>query len=290
MARFLRLSLVIACVSALSSTPAATKRVLVPVADGTEEIEVVTVVDVLRRAGADVTLASVEDDRAEVVCSRGVRLVADALVKEASADGVRRVAAAPRRPERLSPRRDDDAPGRRAQVTGRTGPRGGWDLIAIPGGMPGSERIRDSVRLHPTLEKHWRALRPIAGICAAPAVLFEPKGFLEGIAATSHPAFVDEIGGSLEETAPYVDGRVIWDANVITSRGPGTALEWSLCCVEALFGKEKAIEVAGPMVVQPPVASARRPFEWRLERDAGGGSRVDKVLAGLAPAEVPGDS
>lgn len=257
MARFLRLSLVIACVSALSSTPAATKRVLVPVADGTEEIEVVTVVDVLRRAGADVTLASVEDDRAEVVCSRGVRLVADALVKE---------------------------------VTGRTGPRGGWDLIAIPGGMPGSERIRDSVRLHPTLEKHWRALRPIAGICAAPAVLFEPKGFLEGIAATSHPAFVDEIGGSLEETAPYVDGRVIWDANVITSRGPGTALEWSLCCVEALFGKEKAIEVAGPMVVQPPVASARRPFEWRLERDAGGGSRVDKVLAGLAPAEVPGDS
>ena len=69
-------------------------------------------------------------------------------------------------------------------------------MIAIPGGMPGAERIRDSVRLHPALEKHWRAMRPLAMICATPAVLGEPKGFLEGVAATSHPAFIDEIGGS----------------------------------------------------------------------------------------------
>ena len=144
-------------------------------------------------------------------------------------------------------------------------------------GMPGAERIRDSVRLHPALEKHWRAMRPLAMICATPAVLGEPKGFLEGVAATSHPAFIDEIGGSLEETQPYTEGRVVWDANIITSRGPGTALEWSLCCVEAIFGRAKALEVAGPMVTQPATLPAKRPFEWRLEEEEVS-SRVDRAL------------
>ena len=82
-----------------------------------------------------------------------------------------------------------------------------------------ARRRLESVRLHPALEKHWRAMRPLAMICATPAVLGEPKGFLEGVAATSHPAFIDEIGGSLEETQPYTEGRVVWDANIITSRG-----------------------------------------------------------------------
>ena len=93
---------------ALSAQPAAAKakRVLVPIADGTEEIEVVTVVDVLRRAGAEVVLASVEDDdRTAVTCSRGVKIEADCHVKA---------------------------------VTGRQGGKEGWDLIAIPGGAPAS--------------------------------------------------------------------------------------------------------------------------------------------------------
>ena len=231
---------------ALSATAAAkAKRVLVPIADGTEEIEVVTVVDVLRRAGAEVVLASVEDeDRTAVTCSRGVKIEADCHVKA---------------------------------VTGRQGGKEGWDLIAIPGGMPGAERIRDSVRLHPALEKHWRAMRPLAMICATPAVLGEPKRFLEGVAATSHPAFIDEIGGSLEETQPYTEGRVVWDANIITSRGPGSSLEWSLCCVEAIFGRAKALEVAGPMVTQPATLPPKRPFEWRLEEEEVS-SRVDRSL------------
>jgi len=147
-------------------------------------------------------------------------------------------------------------------------------------GMPGAERIRDSVRLHPALEKHWRAMRPLAMICATPAVLGEPKGFLEGVAATSHPAFIDEIGGSLEETQPYTEGRVVWDANIITSRGPGTALEWSLCCIEAIFGRAKALEVAGPMVTQPATLPPKRPFEWRLEEEVS--SRVDRALGKYA--------
>ena len=84
--------------SAPTAAAAKAKRVLVPIADGTEEIEVVTVVDVLRRAGAEVVLASVEDDdRTAVTCSRGVKIEADCHVKA---------------------------------VTGRQGGKEGWDLIA----------------------------------------------------------------------------------------------------------------------------------------------------------------
>ena len=77
------LAALVAVADALSATAAAkAKRVLVPIADGTEEIEVVTVVDVLRRAGAEVVLASVEDDdRTAVTCSRGVKIEADCHVK-----------------------------------------------------------------------------------------------------------------------------------------------------------------------------------------------------------------
>ena len=99
--------------SAPATAAAKAKRVLVPIADGTEEIEVVTVVDVLRRAGAEVVLASVEDDdRTAVTCSRGVKIEADCHVKA---------------------------------VTGRQGGKEGWDLIAIPGGAPDQRLMQNSV-------------------------------------------------------------------------------------------------------------------------------------------------
>jgi len=214
-----------------TETPSPVRKVLVPIADGTEEIEAVTVIDVLRRAGAEVTVMSVEDGRNEVVCSRGVRLVADANVKD---------------------------------VAGRGAPND-WDLIAVPGGMPGAEHIADHTKFHAVLEKHFRAGKLMAGICAAPAICFEPKGFLEGFAATAHPAFVDELGGSLMEKNDQAQCRVVVDKTMVTSRGPGTSLEWSLCLVEQLFGKDKAKEVAGPMVVQPANAKLLRNLEWRLD-------------------------
>ena len=111
------LGALVAVADALSAAPATAaakaKRVLVPIADGTEEIEVVTVVDVLRRAGAEVVLASVEDDdRTAVTCSRGVKIEADCHVKA---------------------------------VTGRQGGKEGWDLIAIPGGAPDQRLMQNSV-------------------------------------------------------------------------------------------------------------------------------------------------
>jgi 4-methyl-5(b-hydroxyethyl)-thiazole monophosphate biosynthesis len=217
--------------AAAAAAEDAPKKVLVPVADGTEEIEAVTVIDVLRRAGAEVVVMSVEDGRNEVVCSRGVRLVADANVKE---------------------------------LAGRGAPSD-WDLIAVPGGMPGAEHIADHVKFHAVLEKHFRAGKLMAAICAAPAICFEPKGFLEGYAATAHPNFVDELGGSLLEKNIYKECRVVVDTQIVTSRGPGTSMEWALCLVEQLYGSQKAREVAAPMVVQPANARLRQNLEWRLD-------------------------
>jgi 4-methyl-5(b-hydroxyethyl)-thiazole monophosphate biosynthesis len=172
-----------------------------------------------------------EEGRLEVVCSRGVKLVADVNVKD---------------------------------VSGRNAPND-WDLIAVPGGMPGAERIADHIKFDAVLKKHFMAGKLMAAICAAPAICFEPKGFLEGYAATAHPAFVDELGGSLQEKNIYAEARVVVDREVVTSRGPGTALEWALCLVERLYGTEHCKKIAGPMVVQPANARIRNQLEWRLD-------------------------
>jgi 4-methyl-5(b-hydroxyethyl)-thiazole monophosphate biosynthesis len=179
-------------------------QILVPVADGSEEIETVTIVDVLRRAGAAVTVASVTGHR-EVRCSRSVHLVADVLI---------------------------------ADVAGRE-----FDLIALPGGMPGSAALRDSELLIELLRAHVAAAKPTAAICAAPAVVLHHHGLLGARRATCHPSFFDRLDPQTRS-----EERVVGDGPIITSRGPGTALEFALALVEKLFGAERRAAVAGPML------------------------------------------
>ena len=181
-----------------------TKKVLVPVADGTEEIEAVCIIDVLRRAGADVVVASVGDK--EVTCSRGVRLVADRLLAECKTET--------------------------------------FDLIALPGGIPGAENLRDSAGLAELLKKQAGAGGFFAAICASPAVVLQAHGLLENRQATTHPGFVDQLTPN-----DSIESRVVVDGNCVTSRGPGTALEFALKLVELLYGEEKAEEVGAPMVL-----------------------------------------
>jgi 4-methyl-5(b-hydroxyethyl)-thiazole monophosphate biosynthesis len=176
--------------------------ILVPIADGTEEIEAVCIIDVLRRAGAAVTVASV--NRLQVTASRGVKLVADCLIEECQGEV--------------------------------------YDLIVLPGGMPGSEHLRDSEVLRELLYRQENGGRLFGAICAAPAVILNTHGLLNRRKATCHPAFRDQLGA---ETA--AQERVVVDGNCVTSQGPGTALEFALKLVELLFGKEKAREVAAPM-------------------------------------------
>ncbi|KAJ1638770.1 class I glutamine amidotransferase-like protein [Pavlovales sp. CCMP2436] len=184
----------------------AKKQVLVPIADGSEEIESVCVIDVLVRAGAEVTVASVMPTGLQVMCSRGVKIVADAMI---------------------------------ADVAGKT-----FDAIILPGGMPGSVHLADCEPLAAMLKSQVGAGRLTGAICAAPVVVLQKHGLLEGKMATSHPGFSDK----LLDQGPVLT-RVVVDGNLVTSRGPGTALEFALTLVEQLYGAEKAKEVAGPMVM-----------------------------------------
>lgn len=181
-----------------------TQKVLVPIADGTEEIEAVTIIDVLRRAGAEVCVASV--DGLQITASRRVKIVADGLI-DAYQDQI-------------------------------------FDLIALPGGMPGAEHLKDSAVLKQMLQHQYADGRWYAAICAAPAIVLEPLGLLRNCKATCHPNFKDRL------SEPAAAGnRVVMDGNCITSMGPGTALEFALKLVEVLFGPAKRDLVAAPMVM-----------------------------------------
>jgi protein deglycase len=185
------------------------KKVLVPIANGTEEIEAVCIIDTLRRAGADVVVASVEAGL-QVTASRQTRLVADVFI---------------------------------AECAGAV-----YDVIAVPGGMPGAERLRDSSVLTALLREQRNAGRLYSAICAAPVVVLQHHGLLEGCASTCHPGFAAQ----LEDHTRIAERVVVEDTarcRCITSRGPGTALEFALALVEALYGQEKAREIGKQMLV-----------------------------------------
>lgn len=181
------------------------KTALIPIADGSEDIESVTLIDVLRRAGADVTVASVGRERG-IIAARQTHIVADALLDEVL---------------------DRD-----------------WDLIVLPGGLAGAEALRDTPRLIERLRRQRETGGLYGAICASPGVALAPYGLLDGLAATGHPGFQDSLPDHSR-----VSERVVRDGNCLTSQGPGTALEYALALVEALYGKDKRNEVAAPMVL-----------------------------------------
>ena len=146
------------------------KKVLVPIADGSEEIEAVCIIDTLRRAGAEVTVASVGE--LQVTASRGVKLVADALI---------------------------------ADCTGET-----YDCIVLPGGMPGAEHLRDSTELIGMLKRQKQAGRLYAAICASPPVALLPHGLLEGVKVTCYPGFRNRLNPALaSDERVVVDGNCV---------------------------------------------------------------------------------
>lgn len=186
-------------------------KVLVLVADGTEEIEAVTVVDVLRRAGAEVTVASIMPQNATVKASRGVRLVADTLL--------------------------------RPQVFEES-----WDVLVLPGGMPGAEYMGLSAEVVKLINNHRLSGGIVAAICAAPAVVLGRNGLLNGALATCHPSFHSELRRHTE----FSSKRVVDAGWLITSQGPGTAIEFALAIVSRLYSPIEASALAEAMVVEIP--------------------------------------
>jgi 4-methyl-5(b-hydroxyethyl)-thiazole monophosphate biosynthesis len=146
------------------------KKVLVPIADGTEEIEAACIVDTLRRAGAEVTVASV--DNPQVTASRGMKLVADVRISDC------------------------------ANQT--------YDCIVLPGGMPGAEHLRDSAPLIEKLKQQKQAGRLYGAICASPAVVLQAHGLLPNTRATCYPAMRGKLDPAYASDEPVVvDGRCV---------------------------------------------------------------------------------
>ncbi len=174
-------------------------RVLLPLAEGFEEIEAVTVIDLLRRAGIAVSVASL--GARWVTGSHGITIEADVTLEEARA--------------------------------------GDYDMVVLPGGMPGAEHLKKDARVIELLKEFAAQGRYTAAICAAPTVLAH-AGLLSGRAATSFPGFLDAHsapGIRLRQEAVVVDGKVV------TSRGAGTAMDFGLVLVELLEGPERRAEV-----------------------------------------------
>ncbi len=179
-------------------------RVLVPLAQGCEELEAITIIDLLRRAGIEVTSAGL--DAGSVTASRGVTLIPDTDLESAL---------------------ESD-----------------YDMIVLPGGLPGADHLNKDERIKSVLKKMSDHDKYIAAICAAPKVLAN-VGVLAGKTATSYPGFLDGLG--LSDTT-LSDEAVVRDGKVITSRGPGTAMDFALELIEVLSGKEKRNEVEKALV------------------------------------------
>ena len=167
-------------------------RVLVPIADGFEEIEAVTIIDILRRAGAEVVVAGLDKEMVEG--SHGIPIRTDRLLGTVDVDA--------------------------------------YDMIVLPGGMPGMENLRRSAEVIRAVQRLSGADKFTAAVCASPVVLNE-AGVTAGRTVTSHPNHT-----KFMVKANHTGGRVEVDGTVVTGQAAGSAMEFAFKLVEVLFGKE----------------------------------------------------
>lgn len=190
-------------------------RVLMPLAEGFEEMEAVTVIDVLRRGGIEVATAGLRPG--PVRASRQTVLLPDTDL--------------------------DAAMGQE------------YDMIILVGGMPGVSNLQQDPRIQTLLERFQRHQRLTAAICAAPSIL-AAQGLLAGRKATGNPKFRAQVA---LPGVDYCEQAVVTDGTLITSRGPGTSIDFALALLEKLSGPGKRNEVEAGLVrpeTSAPIAVA----------------------------------
>lgn len=182
------------------------KKILVPLAEGFEMIEALSIVDVFRRAGVHVDLAAVADNL-QVTSSHQVKVMADVYLADCKDNS--------------------------------------YDLIVLPGGIPGAQNLQQSAILAELLKKQNSENKLYGAICAAPAVVLEHHGLLQGKNATCHPRFADQL-----HSRTHAGERVVIDKNCVTSKGAGTSIEFALELLGILMGEDKKKEVAAGMAIE----------------------------------------
>ena len=182
------------------------KKVLVVLADGFEEVEAISPIDVLRRAGASVTVAALKPEKGNLV--RGAHDIwvhCDVELRDVKEDS--------------------------------------FDAVVLPGGMPGAMNLHKSEMVNSVILDTYKRGDLVCAICASPAFVLAPTGILNGKNVTCYPG--------CESVAPNVSfgqERAVQDGNVITSKGPGTALEFGILIAKALFGKEVSDSIFSDMI------------------------------------------
>ena len=173
---------------------------LMPLADGFEEIEATTTIDLLRRGGINVTTAGLQGTI--VRGARGVKLIADMKMDDVNFDK--------------------------------------YDGMILVGGDPGWKNLSMSKRIMDAIQKYHGSKKTLAAICAAPCILAK-AGVLADKRATVYPGMERDI------PRPRND-KVVADGHIITSQGPGTAVDFALKIVEMVEGKERVAKVKKDIV------------------------------------------
>ncbi len=186
-----------------------TKRVLVPIADGSEDIETACVTDILVRGGLEVVTASVMPERRTTVTfARGLTVTATKHIDDVVGDH--------------------------------------FVAILLPGGMPGAQHLSECQTLIRMLRQQKEEGRLFGAICAAPAVALGPHGLLDGVErATGFPAMKDK----LPQSVTYGTEEVVLSQGCLTSQGPGTAMHFGLAALAVLTSAEKASQVANGLLL-----------------------------------------
>lgn len=180
-------------------------RLAIFLADGFEEIEALAVVDICRRGGLTIDMISIMG-KTEVTGSHGIMVKADGLFEDAVI--------------------------------------GDYDMLILPGGMPGTLKLEAHEALMQQVDEFYAAGKKIGAICAAPSI-FGHKGILRGRRACSYPTFENQLEG-----AAVTPGPVEISDNVITSRGMGTAIDFGLAILGVFCGQEMAQRIAKAIIYQ----------------------------------------
>ena len=179
------------------------KKVYIFLADGFEDIEGLTVVDLMRRAGITITTVSIKNTK-QITTSHGITMFTDQTFVETDFT---------------------DA-----------------DMLVLPGGQPGTTNLGAFAPLTDLLKNFYNNGGKIAAICAAPTV-FAQIGLLHGKKATAYPSCMDGLGDAVR-----LEDNVVVDGNITTSRGLGTAIDFSLSLISQFLGQEKADQIAESVV------------------------------------------
>jgi len=185
------------------------KKAIVLLADGFEDVEAVTPIDYLQRAGIEVTAVSISDSLTVTSKWGGIKVTAAVTLAEVTKQGTNN-----------------------------------YDAIILPGGMPGTSNLAASKETGALVKEMAANGKLVCAICAAPALVLAPLGLLKGKSFTCYPGMEEKMRATCCADGKWSDDRVVTDGNVITSRGAGTAGEFAAAIIEKLLDKAAAQKLA----------------------------------------------